>query len=189
MKKDLAKKLELALADERLVKIDRSPTATYPFDGYVVGYSDALVLVHYVDDNIYFNGYNVVRIQDIRELTFVDDDRSVTHRALRLLGERPVPLQDFSLVSWHHVLQAAGDMYPLLIILRERIDEAVCFIGAAPRLTDRTVTLREIEPGAKWGRKRRFRFDDITSVEFGGGYERALWIVSEHDRHRRSRTS
>jgi hypothetical protein len=50
-------------------------------------------------------------------------------------------------------------------------------------MTEKTVTLRKIDIEANWVKQpERFRLGDITRVEFGGGYETALWQVAEQDR-------
>ena len=62
------------------------------------------------------------------------------------------------------------------------MDDDVCFIGKVAKLTDKTVTLEEIDPAARWEGVRRFRFADITQVGFGGAYEESLWLVAEDEK-------
>jgi hypothetical protein len=45
----------------------------------------------------------------------------------------------------------------------------------------RSFQLKEIDPQARWSRSRRYKFSNLTKVEFGGGYEDALARVSADD--------
>jgi hypothetical protein len=54
-------------------------------------------------------------------------------------------------------------------------------VGAFVRSTAKTVALFEISPTAEWEKVTRFRVADITRLDFGGGYEDALWRVAAED--------
>jgi hypothetical protein len=59
------------------------------------------------------------------------------------------------------------------------MDPSVCYIGTVASLTEKTVTMRMIDPDARWADAKRLRFENLTKVEFGGGYEEALAMVAK----------
>jgi hypothetical protein len=69
-------------------------------------------------------------------------------------------------------------LFPLLTIHRERVDPDVCWIGKIEDIRQGQVSLLEINPDAKWDRKpTSYSLSEITTIEFGGEYERALHLV------------
>ncbi len=79
----------------------------------------------------------------------------------------------------------ANEQFPLVTIHRESMDDSVCYIGKVAKFTPKTVTLDKIDPAAEWNESTRYNLKDITRVDFGGGYENALWEVSEDERKKR----
>jgi len=54
-----------------------------------------------------------------------------------------------------------------------------CWIGAVRELKGQTLSLLEVNNAGVWQRKARaFDLDDVTRVDFGGGYEEALHLVA-----------
>ena len=53
-------------------------------------------------------------------------------------------------------------------------------------MAEEAVALKKIDPDARWGDTKRYRFRDLTKVDFGGGYEQGLALVAEDNRRRRS---
>ena len=47
----------------------------------------------------------------------------------------------------------------------------------------RTVLLAKVDPNGRWISQEKFRFRDITQVEFGGGYTLALARVLQEEGH------
>ncbi len=83
-----------------------------------------------------------------------------------------------SLTSVEDLLLSARSLFQLLTIHRERIKPDVCWIGKIEEIKRGKVSLREIGPDAKWDDyPTSYKLNEITSVEFGGEYERALSLV------------
>jgi hypothetical protein len=176
------KNLAATFEEDEIVEIDRSPAIEDKIEGYVVGVSDLFVLLHALDPSyINLNGYILLRAEDIRRYRIRNDYDFFLNRALKLKGIRPVPQPEIDLSSFPTLLSSANKSFPLLTIHREIMDAETCFIGRVKNLTDKTVTLQEINPAAKWERVRRYNFKDITRLDFGGGYEEALALVAAHE--------
>ncbi|MGA9039927.1 MAG: hypothetical protein WB421_05275 [Terriglobales bacterium] len=76
------------------------------------------------------------------------------------------------------LLLSASKLFPLITIHRENVRRGECWIGKIEEVGDGRVSLLEIGPDAKWDHKpSSYNLNEITSVEFGGEYERALSLV------------
>lgn len=166
---------------DKIYEIDRSPMTTDPDEGYVVGAGADLILLQALDPNLYLNGYSVIRVADIDQFRELDDHDSFAHRALKLRNISPTPLPAVSLESIETALRSAAELYPLLSIHCEQIDNEVCFIGQLESLTETDLTLKLIDPGANWDETKTFDLLDITKIDFGGAYEDALWLVAQQN--------
>lgn len=164
--------------------IRREPIPGY-LSGYVVGVSDDWVLLHVINgDDMRLNGYAAVRLRDVKK---VRRDTSFADRAVRARGERPTEQPDILLYDLPGLLSSADAHFSLINIQTEekRLDE--CYIGRISRLTSKRLRLEEIDPKARWRYTRKYRLKDITCVQFGSGYEEALWLVSESERQRKAK--
>lgn len=152
--------------------------------GFVLEWTDELTLVNVVADEMDLDGYSVIRNKDIRRWRPLDR-KSFIGRALKLKELAPVSPDGLSLGTWPDVLESAGKIFPLLTIHREKINPRVCYIGRVSSLTEKVVTLRKIDPDARWGDTKRYRLCDLTKIDFGGRYEEALALVAADNRRRR----
>jgi hypothetical protein len=75
-------------------------------------------------------------------------------------------------------LKRANELFPLITISRERIDRNACQIGRIVSMNRVSFELEEIDTDASWGGRHRYKFSDVTRVDFGGGYEDALARVA-----------
>lgn len=83
-----------------------------------------------------------------------------------------------SVASIEELLLSASRVFPLLTIHREKARPDVCWIGRIEEIRRGQVSLLEIGPDAAWDDKpTSYKLNEITSVEFGGEYERALFLV------------
>lgn len=178
------RKLSKLLAKQQLIAL-RRPFVKEELEGCVVGVGEQFVLLHYLDCGFRLNGHLAIRISDIRSCRLLIKNDRIAERVLKLRGDVPVPLPQISLVNLPELLLSAFRQYPLVTIHTELRDPDVCFIGEVAKITERTVTLDEIDPAAKWTRTRRHRLDDITRVDIGGAYEDALLLAATHGRQKR----
>jgi hypothetical protein len=113
-------------------------------------------------------------MEDIRAHRFFDKPSYWQFRAVGQLKVKPVRLTQISIVSFAELIRSARERFPLLTIHREKVTADVCFIGYPVEFTERTFTLENLNCNAEWDGRRRFRFNDVTRVDFGGGYEQML---------------
>src|SRR5262249_1375928 len=101
--------------------------------------------------------------------------------ALKKLKE-PIPRKPkVNVSSIEELLVSANRAFPLVTIHRETVDTGACWIGTIKEVRHGQVSILEIGPDAKWDRKSTvYMMNEITSVEFGGEYERALYLVGRN---------
>jgi hypothetical protein len=149
--------------------------------GYVVDASDRHVLLHLVTDDIRLGGYVILRIEDISEVRTDFDEHHFIEKALnlrRMAPERPVLVDLNSIES---ILGSIAEHYSLMVVHREALNQPERLIGEVESICDKTFNLREIDREAKWVGTKRVRFDEVTRIEFDGGYETAIAQVAGLD--------
>lgn len=161
-----------------LVSIDRKPVDPDCLRGFLLEQSEKLILINRVNEDVVdLNGYSVIRRSDVRHLKTLDKD-SFMVRALKLRRVKPKIRHGILLSSWPELLQSASSIFPLITIHQEIYDRGVCFIGRPILMGTRSFQLKEIDPQARWSRSRRYKFSNLTKVDFGGGYEDSLARVA-----------
>ena len=175
------------IRSQYLVKFIRKPLDDSNLYGFVLACSDTLTLLHILDkDTFTLNGYSVIRNDDVSLYAVYDrPDYYFDSRVLRLKGVKPEPQPEISVASLPDLLSSIDKRYPLTTIHREEMNDEVCFIGRLANMTLKTFTLYEIDDCAEWDGPHRYRFADVTKVDFGGGYEAALALVARPDMKRK----
>jgi hypothetical protein len=158
-----------------LIEVKRRLKDVYTTIGFVVDFSDSLVLFHVLDTNMFqLNGYAAVREQDISHYRVLSKSEYWQCRAIKHFGLRPVRPDGILVASLPDLLKSVAKHYPLIVIHPERKKPDVCYIGPLISMTERTCTIEDLDCNAEWTGPRRIRLEDVTRVEFDGGYENAL---------------
>lgn len=148
-------------------------------NGFVVSMSTQWVAVQRLVDAVYVDGYEVVRVADV---TDVDDDREdgYIQRALAALGR---PARDFLLpedAQVEDVLRAAGHHSPLVCVHLEMADDSPLLVGRLVRFGTKTFDMQLVGPRGVWEvDSARITYRDVTRVQFGDRYSRALDTFGE----------
>jgi hypothetical protein len=149
--------------------------------GYVVDANEEFVLLHLVTDEIRIEGYVVLRLDDITEVNSDFDNLRFIEKALQLRRMEPQRPVLVDLKSMETILASVDEHYSLMVVHREAVDQNECHIGSLESIADKTFVMKEIDRDAQWCGARRFRVDEVTRVEFNGGYETALAQVAGLD--------
>lgn len=166
-----------------LVKFNREPLDDSNLYGFVLACSDTLTLLHCLDKQTFtLNGYSVIRNDDVSLYAVYDrPDYYFESRALRVKGIEPKMPPEISVTNLPDLLTSVDKYYPLTTLYRELINPDACIIGRVLDMAPKTFTLFEVDDCAEWIGPRRYRFADITRIDFGGGYEEALSLVARPD--------
>ena len=109
---------------------------------------------------------------------FFDNAEFWQHLAARRLKLKPILPVGIILESIPTLLESISLHYPLMALHPERTKPNVCYIGSLLSVSKATWTIDDLSRNAIWSGPRRLRFNDITRIDFGGGYERALAIAA-----------
>jgi hypothetical protein len=162
-----------------LLEVERSPQKMGRISGFVVDYSESLILLQRFSwDRFQLNGYSVLPNTDIEEYRFFDKREYWQYRAIQHLKLEPKALGGISVSSLPSLLETVAKVFPLLTIHREKINSEVCYIGKLATVSHKSFTIEDLNADAAWTGPRRFRFSDVTLVDFGGGYENALAVTA-----------
>jgi hypothetical protein len=161
-----------------LVKIDRRPITKELLEGFVVGLSKKFILLNVLSPDIRLDGYSIIRTGDVKRYAVIKKNNTFIYRALVIRKNKPCPQPVIELESEKAGLVSASSLYPLLSVFREKIEEEVCYIGRPSKFGEGFVALKEINTKAKWNGLRKIKLNDITRIDFGGGYEEALAIAA-----------
>jgi hypothetical protein len=156
--------------------------------GFVVDFSADLILFHVLDTDVFeLNGYSVIHAADVKKYRAFNRSEFWLARAVRRFGLTPVHPSGISLSSLPDLLKSTAERFPLITIHMPKRNPDVCYIGDLLSLDKTTFTIDDLDSRANWTGPRRFRYDDVTRVDFGGGYEKALAATAPMRRRRKKR--
>ncbi len=147
--------------------------------GYVLATGPRFFLLALVDEGIRFNGFQCLRLEDVRNLQVPAECATFVEKALKLRGEKRPRTPRISVQSIQELLKTAGRIFPIVTIHREKADPDVCHIGRVLSASESDVSILEIGPDASWDDEAlNYRTKQITRVDLGGDYEQALILVA-----------
>lgn len=165
------------LRRKALVRLRSTFGQRHELIAYVAGVGPQLSLLLDVNDDIRFDGFRVVRNRDIRNLR-LEPNANFVETVLRRRRDRRPPVPRIQLHGLSDAIRSAGRCFPLVTLLRERVDPNICHIGAVVEVGKQRVTLREISTSGRWeSGLDSYALREITSLEFGGAYEEALALA------------
>ena len=167
----------LATRSREIVKF-RSPFEEGSTTGYVLDVGPEFFLLLLIDDAVRFNGFQCLRLRDVRKLQVPAKYAAFHEAALRVRGEIAEKKPRVRLDKVSEILRTASKAFPLIAIHREKVNPDVCRIGRVTGIDESNVQMLEIGPDAIWETKpTEYRLREITRVDFGGDYEEALFLV------------
>jgi hypothetical protein len=176
MQRKKKSQLAFALLNKLLVRF-ASVLERGTITGYVLDIGPQFFLIALISDDVRPNGFQCYRLSDIRKLR--PDKYARFHetvlkkRGLRLPKKPPIDVSSLA-----KLLLSANHAFPLVTIHREKAKPGTCEIGRVVEVKKGRITLLEIGPDAAWDdRLETYRLSEITRLDFGGGYEEALYLI------------
>ncbi|MFJ6782712.1 hypothetical protein [Streptomyces yangpuensis] len=181
MENKIVTRLDEALSSGTLVRVHRSSIRDADrLDGFVVGRGAEWTLLALCTD-LRLNGWAAVRTADVTKVRRRGDkggdEDCLTVRVLRRRGRWPVcgPEPALPLDGLPALARAASRDFGLVSLHVERHAPDACWIGEVTDVRQKSLRLREIDTEARWRpAPSKFRFEDVTRLDFGGRYERTL---------------
>ena len=151
----------------------RSGVASETLRGIVAAQSSTLLLINTLKDGWFFDGYAVIRVDDITEYRFFRAKDSLEKRVQKLLGYAAtppdIPLDLSSMRSVAQSLFEAGKMFSLE---KEVSCKNTLWMGKIQRITAGSLYLAELDCEARWSGGHRHSIAAITRIGFDNRYIR-----------------
>jgi hypothetical protein len=174
-----ASALSNMVTGSELVQVARRLRASAITTGLLVGVSDSLLLVNKLSDDISLDGFVILRLRDVTSVVADFRRKPFYSKGLSLKGIEAQPLPPLDIVDLPAAVASVSNTYPLLVIARERVHPGEISIGRVTELSRTGVRMQLIDPSAEPHEGTEFyRFNTVTSIEFGGEYERTLALVA-----------
>jgi len=180
-REDLRRRLEAASGTAGLVRVARHrlEEKTAFSVGYLVGVGERFLLLHVLDDGLDLDGYRALRIKHLTGFETDFPRKAFYEKALALKHQSAKAPEGIALDSAAELLRSIDERFPLLVLHREALHPDECEIGRLRALFEKDYLLHWINPDATWEvDNRRFRYADVTRVDFAGRYEATLALVS-----------
>lgn len=175
-KQEIRSRLVEARKSRAIVKLVRR-FEKWPTQCVVLDLGPKFVLLSCLNDHIQFDGFECVRVEDVRSVQ-EHPNASLVEAVLSKRGERRPKKPRVSLRSTPALLSLANRAFPLVSVKTDLEHTDECYIGRVVKVNAVWLSLLEISPQAKWDRHpTSLRVGQITRIEFGDGYSAALHLV------------
>jgi len=163
------------LADTRdLVDIRRSPARVSDTRGFVLAVSEERVLVAVISDDVLPSGFSVLRLEDITLVRWGRGKLKAWQAALAPLMDDFVWRPQVDLTDWESVITSAARAACIVTLFRENLDSDMCYIGRNLQIESGVVRAEEISTEGALDGHFALLVRDLTRVDYGGSYEKAL---------------
>lgn len=162
----------------KLYSFDRPECEKEFLNGYLLDFSNNWSLINISHDDFFLNGYSIIKNDHIKRFRLIDDYNNFFDRALKKLGQVPKKPSNIDLKNIDSILQSVNIEYPIFNIHREILNNEICHIGSLQKVNLKTITLNLLDPGANYDGNFRINKSDITRIDFGGNYEKCLWLMA-----------
>lgn len=143
--------------------------------GVICGLGNSyLCMANVNDDRYHFDGFSVIKVDDITRILTIFDYVSVMEKTIDIPNFqdlKTIPLNG----SMYDVLLFIQQHYPLVVVYVENYRNDVTYIGKINAISQNELVINSVSPNGEWNGISRFDMEDITQISFGGLYETALF--------------
>jgi hypothetical protein len=164
-----------------LVDIRREGMDVSDIRGRVLARGEELVLLSVAGDEVFHNGFTVVRLPDITFVRWNTPPLAAWQRAVDFDAEAEARVaKAVDLASWETVIASASRIAPLQTFHREKLKPDTCYVGRDVTVEDGIVVLGTniSTDGDSWGHAA-IALGELTRIDFLGNYEAGLVRAAE----------
>ena len=177
---------EEIIKNKWIVRFNRKPFDDVTCEGFILDSNEDFTLVNTVDEDAGSIGFEVFRNKTVKSFQVYSDSDWRESIVVKLKNIRPKKRPNISIDSIQDLIETANENFPLIVIHREGIMNDACWVGKVLEIRKKSFLMQEISPNAEWDEKpTKFKFKDITKIEFGNGYENNLALVAEHRKNKK----
>jgi hypothetical protein len=168
-----------AKEEGHFVSIERAELERGAIRGYVEAFTDELLLVTQVNPEIRYDGFSIVRIEDITQFESPSCCQEFAEMALQLRKLQRPSVPDIDLTSIGSALISIKREFPLVAIQLELDEPEALYAGRIESVDHEKMSLLYIDDHAVFDEAPLdLHLTDITRITFGTGFEEALHLVS-----------
>jgi hypothetical protein len=175
-KEHLSKRLRKFQKNYTLVDIERQNIDPNPLHGFIINYSETLILLQQVYD-IRVNGFKVIRLADITKLGI--NQTGVFQKAM-MLSDGSIKSEKSNiglpLGNYQKIAETLGEWAKLFSIEMEALDEGDEYYSLGKFIENKgdVIVIHEFDGTAKWDKKEScFASEEITALSFDDDYSKA----------------
>ena len=159
------------LKKRNLLSVRRSGIDENRVQGFLLGYSRNLVLIHYVYD-FRLDGLMIFNRNDI---TFIASDKTDLFQTEILKDAGIFGEVDFNiecdLSNWQSALSSMRNLKRFLVVEDEKSDYPLLYIGEVIRIDKDHIDIMEFSGAGNWDKEAStVYFEDISCVQIGNNY-------------------
>lgn len=179
MAKKKVASIDEIISNKWLVEFDRKPLDKHPLFGFIVDFNDDFTLIHVFDCDLFIlDGYCVFPNANVKKYALYDKEEYFLNEVIRVKKIVPKPLPKVSILSWPEIVQSVSEYFPLLVVETERLHKNECYIGKVTEVRKKSFKQKEMDTDAVWYGSSKYKFEDVTTISFGGLYETTLALVN-----------
>lgn len=167
----LNKKLRYLKESRALITIKRKKIDGNKIQGFLLDFSDELILIQYVYD-FNFDGLMALRVSDI---TSIESTKTDVFQTKLLEGEGILSKTKFevgyNVKNWVTLINGLSSDFRFLILEDENPEYPLFFLGEISKANEDCVSMRCFSGAGNWDDElSEISFEDISSLQVGNNY-------------------
>lgn len=164
-----------AQASACIICLYRDPIDTGRELGQILAVGDEWFLMRIIDDAIRYEGFGLMRVQDVSQIDQPHRFADFVQRALELREAQAPAAPAVQLDTTKSALHSACQAARLVSIHWEGINPDECAVGRLESEDGDEFCFREVSPSARWNRDSAvYEYSELTRIDLLRGYEEAL---------------
>lgn len=147
--------------------------------GYLLDYSEELMLIGVVSDFVRHDGYRIIAREDLTYLRWDTDILRGWRRAAISLAGEVAEGPKVDLEGWSGAIRSLDGVAELLTFHRHRLDSSTCYIALRFELREPWLIGDQLTSEATHDGRFAMLLEDLTQIDFGGSYEKGLSLAAE----------
>jgi len=145
--------------------------------GIVLDYNDDWTLMKYIPDNFVIDGYSLLHHKYTKEYECGKDEK-LKEKVLKLkkeIGTKNKFTISLAEKSIAEILKIIATKYKFIEVYVET--KGKFYVGKIVKITNKSVTLKDITPEGKWDENFDYDFKDIREIRFDTDYVNSLSLL------------
>lgn len=179
---DFFKDLKFTENKEYILEIEVNSFNNCTIWGIIEHFSEEYILISKINKECFsFEGYSIIKIEYITRYRFFDTDNDflfLVQKKVNLFKQKTFRICSS---SFKKVLRKIAKEYKLFSFYKKNDLEKI-YVGKILKITNNTIIMKEIDADADWyDDVTKFTIESLAVIDFGGRYEKVLWLVGKDD--------